>query len=212
VLRAATRLLLQTLAPRRCAACDALSDTALCSGCEATIAASPQPALRRLGVGRAAAAFVFDGAVRDAVHRGKYAGDRGALRALARLAAPRLLAQLPPPDALVAVALAPRRQRSRGFNQALDIAAVLGEAAQRPVLAGLERVRETAVQAEHRGEAARRANVAGAFAWRGVGLAGRPLWLVDDVLTTGATVAEAAAAMVRAGAARVDVAVLAAVP
>jgi predicted amidophosphoribosyltransferase len=111
---------------------------------------------------------------------------------------------------VVAVPLGARRLRQRGYNQAeltaRSVAAVLGA----PVLGGLVRLRDTPPQAG-RDETERRRNVAGAFAWTGVALDDRHLWLVDDVLTTGATTAAVAAALVAAGARRVDVATLAAV-
>ncbi|MBV8194033.1 MAG: ComF family protein, partial [Candidatus Dormibacteraeota bacterium] len=50
-----------------------------------------------------------------------------------------------------------------------------------------------------RDEAARERNIAGAFVWEGTGIDGAELWLVDDVVTTGATVRAAAAALRAAG-------------
>jgi ComF family protein len=210
VIAAGRRLLLEALAPSRCAGCDAVSAVVLCAGCRAAVAASPQ-VLRTLQCGTGAAAFTFDGTVREALHRGKYRGNRAVLHELARLAAPRLLGSLGPPQALVAVPLGARRRRSRGYNQAAEIAGELAALVRVPQIGGLVRERETPPQAR-RDEAARRQSVDGAFAWRGVPLEGRRLWLVDDVLTTGATVTAAAGPLHRAGARRVDVAVIAAVP
>ena len=168
--------------------------------------------------------------VRTILHRGKYGGDRGALRAIAALAfrrlqdalvssprsafgapdgTPRASAALP--DAIVAVPLGPRRRRQRGYNQADVIARVLAEIQQAPVLDGLHRIRETTPQSA-RDERGRRRNVAGAFAWKGSALTAARLWLVDDVLTTGATAEAAGAVLVAAGASRVDVVMVAVVP
>ena len=72
------------------------------------------------------------------------------------------------------------------------------------------RIRDTPPQSA-RDEATRRGNVAGAFAWAGVALDGAYLWLVDDVLTTGATVEAGAATLAAAGASLIDVVVVAAV-
>ena len=130
---------------------------------------------------------------------------------LSRLAAPRLFAALATsPDAVVPLPLGPRRLRQRGYNQAEVIARELSAEAGARMAVGLERVRETAPQAS-RDEAERRRNVAGAFAWRGPSLSGTRLWIVDDVLTTGATSNSAVESLVRAGADRVDVVVIAAV-
>jgi ComF family protein len=164
------------------------------------------------GRGLACAAFTFDGAVREVLHRGKFQGNRAALRLLASLAAERLdLTARPEPDAVAAIPLGARRRRQRGYNQAEIVATVFAAVAGRPLLGGLVRERETAPQAS-RGEAARRANVAGAFGWRGAELAGASVWLVDDVLTTGATVEAAASVLRHAGASRVDALVIARVP
>jgi predicted amidophosphoribosyltransferase len=136
--------------------------------------------------GLAFAGFEFDELVRTILHRGKYGGDRGALRAVAALASPRLSAgsDSPRPDAIVAVPLGSRRRRQRGYNQADVVARVFAETQNAPVLDGLHRIRETTPQSA-RDERGRRSNVAGAFAWKGSALGRARLWLVDDVLTTG---------------------------
>lgn len=90
------------------------------------------------------------------------------------------------------------------------LASVIAEARDVPVLDQLTRTRETRPQSA-RDETSRRSNVAGAFAWTGEDLAGAYLWLVDDVLTTGATAEAAASVLARAGAAMVDAVVVAAV-
>ncbi|MFN2582115.1 MAG: ComF family protein, partial [Candidatus Dormibacteria bacterium] len=141
------------------------------------------------------AAFRFEGAVREALHRGKFEGDRGALRELARLTAQRLhLQSMTRPDAVVAVPLGTRRGKHRGYNQAEIIAAELASAVNVPLVEGLVRVRETPPQSR-RGERSRRLNLEGALEWRGPALERMRLWLVDDVVTTGATTSAAATAL-----------------
>ncbi len=179
-----------------CASCgDATAGGALCARCAA--ASNGQPLLDAV-----VAACRFEGPARDLVHRLKYerlsalAAPMGAV--LAEAAA---LGRLP--DLLVPVPLHPRRQRDRGFNQAAELAAaagaVLGVGVAPRLLA---RVRPTAQQARQPNAAARAANVAGAFAVRprgGPPLTGRSVALVDDVVTTGATVGACAAALRQAG-------------
>jgi len=99
-------------------------------------------------------------------------------------------------DAVVPVPLHRARERSRGFNQARELARHLGM----PMLDALARVRETASQADL--PAARRsANVRGAFAVRSEALvADCILVLVDDVSTTGATLNACAGVLLGAGA------------
>jgi ComF family protein len=103
------------------------------------------------------------------------------------------------PDVAVPVPLHPVRRRERGFNQAEEIGKRLAEAAGiafRPK--GLSRVRNTRPQVDIPG-GERAANVRGAFAGR-ERFNGRRVLLVDDVITTGATVGECAGALRAAGA------------
>lgn len=113
------------------------------------------------------------------------------------------------PDLLVPVPLHPRRLAWRGFNQSLELSRLLAARLSRPVQpAALVRIRDTTPQSRLPG-AERRANIAGAFAADPACVAGRSVLLVDDVMTTGATVDVAARALRLAGAVRVDVVVVA---
>lgn len=97
--------------------------------------------------------------------------------------------------------LHPRRKRERGYDQAELLARRVGELTGLPVAAALEKCRDTGVQSQLREESARRANVQGAYrALPGAELAGKRLVLVDDVVTSGATLSECAAALRVAGA------------
>jgi ComF family protein len=177
----------------------------------------PVPPPRRLQHGIAYAGWEFVDPVRHVIHRGKFGGDRDALRALARLAWPRIanrrdrVASPAQTGAVVPVPLGARRRRQRGYNQAEVIAGCIAEIVGAPMVDQLVRTRNTSAQSAHN-ENARRRNVDSAFAWRGSSLDGAQLLLVDDVLTTGATVSAVTAALVAAGARRLDVTVLAAVP
>ncbi len=114
-------------------------------------------------------------------------------------------------DAVLALPLAPPRLRERGYNQSEEIARALAARLGRPLLRNaLVRVRPTASQQGLR-LAQRRVNVRGAFQ-AGPAVAGCHLLLVDDVLTSGATLDEAAAALRRAGALSVTNAVVARTP
>ncbi len=109
----------------------------------------------------------------------------------------------PDPDVLVPVPLHPRRLRERGFNQAIEIARPVSRALRIPLRTRwCTRVRATAPQSDLEGKARRR-NVRGAFT-ADARVAGLHVAVIDDVYTTGSTIAAVATALRRAGAARVD--------
>lgn len=167
---------------------------------------------------RARAAFFYDEGSRALVLRFKHAdrteGAPAFARWMARAGAP-LLAEA---DLLVPVPLHPWRLFLRRYNQAALLAHALGAVSGVAVDAqALTRLRRTVSQGafDHtgRGRAGRARNVRGAFAVRRPeAVAGRHVVLIDDVLTTGATVGECARVLRAAEAARVDVLTLARVP
>ena len=161
---------------------------------------------------RARAAVRYDEVARKLVHALKY-GDRLDLaptmgRWMAR-AGRELLADA---DALVLVPLHWRRQWLRRFNQSALLARIIANASGRLVTHGaLKRVKATPQQVGLP-KAERALNVQGAFRVSADGkaaVAGRKLLLVDDVLTSGATIDACARALLRGGAANVDVLVFA---
>ncbi len=113
-------------------------------------------------------------------------------------------------DAIVALPLAPARQRERGFNQAGEIARRVGARVALPVAAPLVRAGNRPPQAMLPWSQ-RANNVRGAFTCAGDVKALR-LAIVDDVMTTGATLAEAARTLIDSGASRVDAWVVARTP
>ena len=151
----------------------------------------------------------LDAGARAAVHALKYGG----LPRIARdLAAAMTDVDLPGRDSawLVPVPLGPRRLWQRGYNQSERLARALSRHWRRPVVELLARTRETTTQTALTPEA-RLANVAGAFAMKNVqrpmineqwalNIGHSTLIIVDDVFTTGATLAEAARALEVAGA------------
>lgn len=197
--------LLELLFPDRCAVCGGPGGL-LCGPCRAGLrpypAEEPTPGLDSMAVG-----WIYDGAVRRAVHCMKYRRRRRVAAALADALAASLAA--PPADGLVPVPLHAGRLAERGFNQAEELARRLGARWELPVCAGgLERLRDTGHQAQL-GRAARQSNVAGAFVWCGPNPPPRRAMLVDDILTTGATLAACAEALRAAGAREVGAVALA---
>ena len=106
------------------------------------------------------------------------------------------------PERVVALPLAAARQRERGFNQAREIAVRVASRLDLPLAESLERIAVGPPQAALPWSE-RAKNVRGAFACR-EDVSGVRIALVDDVMTTGATLAEASKTLRRAGAALVD--------
>ncbi|MBF0623444.1 MAG: ComF family protein [Magnetococcales bacterium] len=156
-------------------------------------------------------AFDYADPVRGLIHGFKY-GDHGEWAAgLGDLCWARTGAALAweEPDALVPMPLHYVRLVQRRYNQSALLAGVLARYLDRPmVTAALRRVRRTTPQAGLNARQ-RRLNMQGAFVARQSLVAGRSLLLVDDVVTTGATMAAAVRALKQAGAARVAVVCLA---
>lgn len=164
--------------------------------------------LAKRGYDRAACFGFYEGSLRRLIHLFKYSGMTPLARPLADL----LLRALPVDatfDAVVPVPLYWRKRWQRGFNQAELLARRVAKKRRIPMVSVLRRSRATSVQAGLT-SAGRRANVAGAFALRGnADVAGKRFLLIDDVMTTGATVGACAAVLKRAGAKSVTVLTLA---
>lgn len=197
-------------------------DAPVCDGCGLPFAFDPGPGARcgaceraPMAFDRARAACLYDDHVRDLILKLKH-GDRTDLSGLFARWISRAAADiLRDVDGVLPTPLHPWRLLSRRYNQAAEIARPLARQARLPYLPdALIRRRRTPSQAAKSADA-RRGNVAGAFAvdprWVAK-VAGRRLLLVDDVLTTGATMEACALALKAAGASRVDVAVIARVP
>ncbi len=150
----------------------------------------------------------YEGAGRELVRLLKF---HGVLPAAAFCAARMTAIPAPRCDLVLAVPLGPRRRRRRGFNQSERIARHWANAQHLPTAFGaLWRTRETAPQWGLTARE-RQANMRDAFA-AGAAVAGRRVLLLDDVITTGATVAACAQALRRAGAAEVHVLTVARAP
>lgn len=205
--------------PQWCLSCDGRTSDILCRACFDALPRVGAPICTRCGLPSAfetpvcgacknvdfgfesARAYLrYEGVGKEIVHALKY---RGHTRVVEKLAAPllaRAIEDIGPFDAVVPVPLHRSRLRKRGFNQAALLARGVAARINAPVSDTLQVVRSTRDQVEL-SAAERRANVAGAFAAK-ARVRGR-LLLVDDVLTTGATLGACADTLLHAGAGEV---------
>lgn len=150
-----------------------------------------------LGIG----AFAYRGPMRRALGRLKYAGAARVAEPLAEAATPaleRLLAIAGPGAILVPVPVHPARERQRGYNQAHLLAIALARRTRLPVAPVL--VRRAATERQHRlDRAARLRNLRDAVALRPGARAPRTAIVVDDILTTSATLEACASVLLAAG-------------
>lgn len=219
LLERTSHMALDLLFPPRCALCRA-GGSMLCTACIETLPLSDGSRCRRCWIPLAEqavclhclrtppafqsirAGYVMEGGARQLVHQLKYDG----MTALAEPMAARLRDSLDDVlvDLVVPVPLHRGRLRSRGYNQSALLGGHLARAVGLAFDAGAaRRIRATKPLAKsmHRDE--RRAIVAGAFAGRPERVDGRRILLVDDVVTTGATLDSCAKALLEAGAAAV---------
>jgi ComF family protein len=159
----------------------------------------------------------YQGVLRDCVLGLKFRAHLGLLGLLGGLALHAYQAGLVRPDGfdpqgpdlVTAVPVHWGKLIFRGFNQSLELARLLAQAINRPLCPRVLR-KHRRTQAQSRlGFGQRQANLKGAFTAESRLAEGKSVLVVDDVMTTGATLAEAARALRRAGARRVEVLVLA---
>jgi ComF family protein len=163
---------------------------------------------------QAGAALAYGGALSQALMRFKHGGHRHLAVPLSRYLAPIVSSMVAHVDLACPVPLHHRRRGRRGFNQALELLREVNRAVPedlRPRIACDALARNTDTPAlGHSSPAARARAVAGAFTVaRPDAVAGRHVLVVDDVMTSGATLAECARTLLAGGAAKVSVAVLA---
>jgi ComF family protein len=211
----AREFILDLVYPPRCGGCGAAGRGLWCAECAALV--------RRLGAGQtkrldldgpwsgrvvpAVSAAAYIEPLRQGIHEFKYNGTPGLARPFGLLMAAAWLdgagAVEPGADLIAPVPLHPSRQRERGYNQSELLGRWISRETGLPMQPrALRRVRQTEHQARL-GAAERRQNVLGAFTAASAVCAGRRVLLIDDVLTTGTTLRECAAALLEAGAAEV---------
>jgi len=198
---------LSWLAPPLCWGCSGPARPAepLCGHCRGSFQRLAAEPVSLSGVA-VWAPVAYAGPARELVRALKFRGARGVADAMAAQIVANAPPDLLPRGALVPVPLHPRRLRSRGYNQAAEIAAAIARRTGLEVAVRLARSGSTATQVG-RARAERRVGPAGAI--EPVGRAPTRVVLVDDVVTTGATLAACRAALLGAGSAEVRAVVFA---
>jgi len=191
---------------KRCLTCGKLlakgTGQDLCQDCQQ--GKGPQNLTKVLALG------YYGGDWKRFIHRVKFQSQPYLLLELVEVLLPWVIRELPVPDIITYVPLHPDRQAERGFNQAEVLASVLARKLGHKCEQALWRVRATVPQVAL-GRAERLKNLREAFALQpGADVRGKILWLIDDVVTTGATIGECATVLKNNGAAQVYAVCLAA--
>ncbi len=179
------RQLIELIAPAECLGCSRQGDL-LCEKCMAGLPPAPETRRQYDGLANVVVATAYEGAVRELILGLKFRRSQSAAALAARLIARRLKpgAQF---DLITAVPIAPARYRERGYNQAELIARALARQLGLPYRSLLGRT--TTEHQLGRTRAERLVGVQGAF-YPVRRLRGERVLVVDDVLTTGATLSE----------------------
>lgn len=219
--KALAESIIAIFAPHHCLGCGR-EGTLLCSECAANLPPHPSICYRchRLSPGfRTCAncrrhaplqsvtiATLYEEPLRSVMHRLKFERARAGATTLGRLMADGL--QHSGAEIIVPVPSASRRLRQRGYNPAQEIADTLARELQLPLRQALGRLGQQRQVGARRRE--RLKQLEGAFyVYRHRDIAGKQVLLVDDILTTGATLAECAKVLRSSGAKRIEAAVVA---
>ena len=181
----------------RCRGCGGPNDTALavCSGC---LEFPLRPYVDAVAV------MEYAGPGRELIRAMKFRMQPELARPLALLAVEKLTESGMPFDVIVPIPLHWRRQLLRSYNQSELVAGLIAAEMNKPLLHALKKVRATPHQARLK-RAQRQKNLKGVFAVKDRSFAGKQVLLVDDVLTTGATLSVAAKLLMENGARAVRV-------
>jgi len=201
----AQRGLLDLFFPRKCPFCGAVAGKdLLCSKCRDTLPWS-RGIREQSGFGRCASTFRYEGAVREALHRYKFKGKLDYMTCFGSLMAETAAEQFAGEfDAVTWVPVSKKRLRKRGFDQAQYLAGSLCVDWHVEPQRTLEKITDNPAQSGINDRAERRANVLGVYrAVDAENIAGKRFLLVDDVVTTGATLGECVRVLKDAGAADV---------
>lgn len=210
-------MIFDILYPRKCILCEQLLDsneTDLCHSCRRDTQEFSKGKFKISFVARWTALWYYTDNVRQSLLRFKFAGRRHYAAVYGRLLAMKLLSHnLDDFDILTWVPISFRRRWKRGFDQVELIAKAVARELGRKATPTLKKIRHNPPQSGFGNAAQRRANVLGVYRVRNrEQIAGKRILLLDDIITSGATVSECAKALLSAGAGEVRCAVIATAP
>lgn len=205
------------LFPPKCVLCRRIlekEETDLCHSCRIHTQEFPEPKKKPAFLEKWSALWYYEGNVRGSILRYKFHNARSYAGSYGRLLAMKLTKDMPEGfDILTWVPISARRRKKRGYDQVELLARAVGQELEAEPTATLRKIRDNPPQSGITGHAQRKANVLGVYqAVDAQGFQGKRVLLLDDILTTGATVSECARVLLTAGAAEVSCAVLAAAP
>lgn len=199
----AERGILNFFLPRRCPFCGAVTGKdLLCDKCEKSLPYTGERAVEEAGFARCAAPLYYDGSVRKAILDFKFGRKMGAVscfgQMMAQCAAENFSGEF---DAVTWVPVSKKRLKKRGFDQARYLTASLCVDWHTEPLETLRKVVDNPAQSGMESHEERRANVLGVYEpVQPERFAGKRLLLIDDIRTTGATLAECVRVLKEAGA------------
>ncbi len=184
--------LLDLFFPPRCAFCGRLGVHGVCPACERTLPRTEAPLRDGPGYGRCAVPLKYEGVVREAMLRFKFHGAQSAAEGfgglLAQCAADELGGLF---DVVTWVPVSARRRRKRGYDQAYLLARAAARVWETEPAELLRKTRDNSPQSSLSAAEERRGNVVGVYeAAHPERIENARILLVDDIITTGSTLAE----------------------
>ncbi len=196
--------ILELLYPRKCVLCTKIlsrNETDLCTKCHMETQRVPHAVSRGKHFGYCYSVFYYKKDVASAVKKLKFSGKQLYADAFGRLLAMKLLEERVSADMITWVPVSRKRKRKRGYDQAEEIAKAVGRELGIPVKGLLCKVRHNSAQAQIGDHRQRRANVANVYKVIDPGkVCGGRILLIDDVITSGATLDECSKILSEAGA------------
>ena len=204
----------QWLFPPKCVLCRALlekEETDLCHHCRVNSPLAPAVHKKIPHLDRWTAVWYYEDTVRFSILRFKFYGARSYAQSYGRMLAMKLLEQdMADFDLLTWVPVSPLRRLKRGYDQVELLARAVGKELGAEPVRLLKKTRNAPPQSGITGDAARRANVLGAYKVTDPDrIRGKKILLLDDVITTGATASECARVLLTAKAKQVNCAAVA---